>query len=475
MKILILESSTTSAKAMVYDTDFGIDRVITRPFMIKGADSSVQDAESIWRQTTAVGKEVAAETDIDIIALVGTYHSVMLCEKDMTPKTPVYQWPFRGAGSICKSLQENRPYVRDYYKSTGCMVNAIYPSFKLMWMKTQGLDISKAFIMDQGSYNNYRATGKRWITDSVMSGTGLMDIHKNRLCDGILKEIGVSENQFCEIVTYRELASLTAEAAELLGLKTGIPVIPTGPDGGLNQVGAGALSEGVMTFSVGTSGALRLSAEKPILSPNFSTWCYRSPGAWMSGAATSGCCNCVDWAKHSLFRDMEYSEIEKGLGDTSLNMPLFLPFLFGERCPGWDDERSGGFVGLNAKHDCYDLYDAVLEGTLFNLYQCYTELTQLNGKPSRIMLSGGIAHSPYWLQMCADIFGRKMGITDQQHSSMMGGAVEAFLHLGIIDNLCDYAVETKETIDPQVYKNKIYMERYAEYLAYYNQTKELRH
>lgn len=475
MKILILESSTTSAKAMVYNTDFEIERVITKPFAIQGADSSVQDAESIWRQTTAVGKEAAGGKDIDIMALVGTYHSLMLCEKDMTPKTPVYQWPFRGAGNICKSLRKSPQYVRNYYESTGCMVNAIYPSFKLMWMKTQGMDISKAFIMDQSSYNNYRAMGKRWITDSAMSGAGLMNIYENRLHTDILSEIGVREDQFCEIVTYKDVAPLSTEAADLLGLKSGIPVIPAGPDGGLNQVGAGALSEGVMTFSVGTSGALRLSTQKPVLSPDFSTWCYRSPGAWMSGAATSGCCNCVDWARHSLFSDKAYSEIEKGLGNTILHLPIFLPFLFGERCPGWDDERSGGFVELSAKHNHYDMYHAVLEGTLYNLHQCYKELTKINGQPSRIMLSGGIVHSPYWLQMCTDIFGCKMEVTDQQHGSMMGAVAEALTHLGIIDKLCDYAVETKKAIEPQMQKNKIYMERYAKYLAYYNQTKETRH
>ena len=66
--------------------------------------------------------------------------------------------------------------TQDYYNATGCMVNAIYPSFKLMWMKKQGIDISKYFVMEQGTYNNYRATGKRWVTDAMASGSGLLNI-----------------------------------------------------------------------------------------------------------------------------------------------------------------------------------------------------------------------------------------------------------------------------------------------------------
>lgn len=77
-------------------------------------------------------------------------------------------------------------------------------------------------------------------------------------------------------------------------------MIPTNSDGGLNQVGAGAVADGVMTFSVGTSGAIRLTTSKPVLSKEPSTWCYMSPKNWLSGAATNGCCNCLDWFKEQV-------------------------------------------------------------------------------------------------------------------------------------------------------------------------------
>ena len=57
---------------------------------------------------------------------------------------------------------------------------------------------------------------------------------------------------------------LTEDGAKALGIKAGTPVIPAHADGGLNQIGVGALKKGVMTFSVGTSGAIRLTAEKAV-------------------------------------------------------------------------------------------------------------------------------------------------------------------------------------------------------------------
>lgn len=127
-----------------------------------------------------------------------------------------------------------------------------------------------------------------------------------------------------------------------------------------------------------------------------STWCYLSPKAWLSGAATNGCCNCVDWARKSLFpAGTGYGEIEAGVTD-KVTTPVFLPFLFGERCPGWDDDRMGGFANVLPRHNANDLYRAVQEGVLFNLYHCYRILAEVNEPPKEIKISGGILNSLEW-------------------------------------------------------------------------------
>ncbi|QTQ14924.1 hypothetical protein HRQ91_10895 [Treponema parvum] len=62
------------------------------------------------------------------------------------------------------------------------------------------------------------------------------------------------------------------------------------------------------------------------------------------GGATSGACNCQDWFKQKFFPEgTTYKEIESRLSHTR-DTPVFLPFLFGERCPGWNEKRTGGFL-----------------------------------------------------------------------------------------------------------------------------------
>lgn len=467
MNVLVLEASTTSAKAMLYHTDDHSFDVKVRAYTGNYEDVTIHNAENVYRDMLAVGRELVAGRPVDMIALGGTWHSLMLCGQDMKLTTPVYLWSYTGAAAICKKLRQNPEYVSNFYQKTGCMVNAVYPFFKLLLLREQGYDLSQYYIMGQGTYNNYRMTGQRVITACVASGSGILNTWTGDYDDELLSELGITREQLGEIVPYDKTFPLTKEAAAELGVSEGIPVIPTNSDGGLNQVGAGAVAEGVMTFSVGTSGAIRLTTSKPVLPEQPSTWCYRSPKNWLSGAATNGCCNCVDWFKGQMgLSKMSYSQLEEGISDR-VDTPVFMPFLFGERCPGWNDEREGGFLRIRPQHKLSDLYLAVQEGVLFNLYHCYQILTEVNGCPKHIRFSGGILHSESWAQMCADIFQQRLEVNENEHCSLLGGAVLAMELLGVIDDACDYEPQVSRIIEPNAANAKLYREKYERYLACY--------
>ncbi|MBQ9593781.1 MAG: hypothetical protein IJR36_07905 [Lachnospiraceae bacterium] len=467
VNVLVLESSTSSAKAMVYSSERGVLAVRTKGYENVGADVTRHDADSIFRQTAALGREVSEGYAIQAVALSGTWHSVMLAEEDGTPASQVYLWSNTEASDLCRRLREDEDYVYRYYHRTGCMVSAIYPFFKLKMLAQQGYDLSKYRILGQGTYNQFRLTGRFEATDCMLSGSGLLNTHTLKLDEECLKELGIQASQIGRVITYEETSPLTRDGAELLGLPEGLPVVGACSDGGLNQVGAGALGEGVMTFSVGTSGAIRLSTKAPVLPDHPGTWCYYSPVGYLSGAATSGCCNCVDWAKQRLFpADFSYKDVEAGYVEKE-KAPVFLPFIYGERCPGWQDERGGGFCDIGGMHDAYDLYHSVQEGTLFNLYHCYRILTKENGRPVKIMLSGGILNSPAWSQMCADIFGEKMEVADLDQSSLLGGAVLGLHALGAIEDVRDFTCPTVRTIEPNPSKREMYDQRFERYLHWY--------
>jgi len=456
---------------MLYNTADHSCQILTRAYPLYYNDATLHDAQSVFLETAALGKELCAGKKIDAVALCGTWHNVMLCDDSFRPQTPVYHWSNTDAAELCRRLRQDDVYTQNYYQRTGCMVNVTYPAFKLKLLKEQGWHLEDFYIADQGTFNFYRLTGGKAVTDCMLSGEGFLNIREKRLDQVVLGELGISGSNFATLVEYDSSSPLSTEGAYLLGIESGIPVIPACPDGAANQIGAGALRQGIMTISVGTSGALRVATPKPILPETPSTWCYLAPKTWLSGAAIAGCCNCVDWYKDRMFGpDKTYKDIEEAFGG-AFDTPVFLPFLFGERCPGWQDERQAGFFDITPRHDLYDFYHSVLEGVLFNLYQCYTVLTEINGIPKKVKLSGGIVKSPYWTQMCSDIFGLEMEIDGTKDGSLMGAAVLGMEKLGVISDISEFSIKARQTIPPKSEMTELYRKKYERYLYYYEKMK----
>lgn len=421
MLILALEASTTSAKTMLFDTESGETSVRSRRFEVDGPDSAVRDGDAIYIQLMALGRQAASGRPVDLIVLSGTWHGLTLREPDLSAVTPVMEWPYTGAQDLCARLRSDAEFTWWFHERTGCMVNAVYPAFKLRHLAESGVDLAGRRMLDQPTLVFARLTGEVRMNASLASGTGLLNAHTVQWDAEVIDRLGLAGVELPPLCAPEESLPLTAEAAVLLGLRPGIPVLTPGPDGGLSQIGDLAVEPGDMTFSMGTSGALRFSTRHPSLSPTLSTWSYRSPLGALSGAATSGCGNCVDWARERLFgASTDYAEIEPQLSADRRDLPVFLPFLFGERSPGWQDQRRGGLVELQPQHSRVDIYQGVLEGIVFSLYHCFKELTALNGAPRRIVLSGGVLSSPFWTRLTVDVFGVPMEVSPRQHSSITG-------------------------------------------------------
>ena len=464
MKVLVLESSTSSAKSMVLDTE-------TSQVIVKGnrySQSVMHDPQAMFKELMRVGSLASEGQSIDMISLGGTWHSMMICDRQMHPISPLFDWQDTEASLLCKNLRKDFTFLDSYYHDSGCMVHAIYPFFKLMLLSQQGELTKDQNYCGQGTYAFYQLTGRWKETDCMLSGSGLLNTNTKEYLRSWLSPIGVdSQHQLGPIVRYSDTSPLSAHGARLLDLAQGIPVIPSLPDGALNQVGSDALTSGIMTISLGTSGAMRLSTSEPRLSEDKGTWCYLSPKGWLAGAATSCCANCIDWYKDSVFGPTTtYAELEHHI-DGSRDVPLFLPFLFGERCPGWNDDRKAMFLDVNSSHTALDLYQSVAEGMLYNMNQCFLQIKKMGVPIDTIKLSGGLVHSPELKQMCIDIFGVDMQEEENMQTSLYGGAVLA-------SELAHSPIR-KKMIEPKILKpnmvmHEVYMQRFQRYLYWYEKT-----
>jgi len=466
MHILVLETSTTSAKAMVFDTSGGDPVVQTQPYPRTSADATVHDVDVVVAAVARLAHRVTEGRRIGAVALIGAWHGLLLADRGMQPISPVYLWSNTEPAAICRRLRQDQVLVDWFYQATGCMVNTTYPAFMLHLLRERGANIEDAYVIDEGSYLNWVLTGELVQTQCLASGSGLLNTRSRSYDGDVLAWVGLSVDQLPTLVPSLVPFPLSARGEALLGIPEGTPVLPTIADGAANQAGSGALGPGVMTLSVGTSGAVRVATGAPRLPRTPSTWCYVSTHGWLSGAATAGGCNCVDWFRASLGGGLSYRELETE--EVSEQDPIFLPFLHGERCPGWDDGRLAEFVGLSAHTNLRRLYGSVQEGVLFNLLQCYQALVELNGTPRRIRLSGGILHSPRWTQMSADVLGVPLEVDAALHASLMGGAICALEATGLRSTAADYESTPSRIITPSPDANDRHQERYRAYLRAYH-------
>lgn len=458
--ILVLETSTTSIKALVYDVILKQSYLHTS--LYKQGTST--DTESVFAQVASVISSITFPRPIMKIVLISTWHSLLLTDRFGKPVSPIMNWDNIEAAPFVSSLREDERYVDEFYQQSGCMVHALYPYFKLLHLKHSKSLNENTLIFDLGSYIFYQLTNQRASTASIASGMGYINLQTQQYNPRISSELGVDiEAQLPSLQPLEFSAPLSSAAAKLLGLQEGIPVMPCLPDGGLNQIGSGADSHGIATLSMGTSGAIRVASDKPILSPNRSTWCYLFPKGYLAGAATSGCCNCVDWAKSTYFAPTKtYKEIEESIS-AETDVPIFLPFLFGERCPGWNDQHRASFQEITSNHTPTHLYQAVLEGTIYNLFQCYLELKSLGIPITEIKMSGGVLYSPVWKQMCCDIFGRPITEDSVAQSSLQGG-----LKLALeLMNLQPLPLQKEYILNPNTDVAPFYAHRYKQYLHWY--------
>ena len=473
MLVLALESSTSSAKAMLYDTEQGVVDVRSRSYPAEICAGGVSDTEQVHRLTLEIGAQVARGRAVAAVAVCGTWHSIAVCDGALRPLGATYSWNYMLPSDDCAAMRADKALTHELYTRTGCMPHVTYPRQSLHYLQQNGLKLSDKKLISQGAYTFYRLTGEFCESASTASGSGLLNVHTLQYDEAALGLLGLDPAQLGRLVRYTDVCPLGADAADLLGIAPGVPVVPAHPDGALNQISSCAAQVGRMTLSTGTSAAIRLTADRPVLPEEHQLWCYYGVADWMSGAATSGACNCLNWfLKYCLQNKWSFKELEDP-ADVGGDVPVFLPFLFGERCPGWRDGRRGGFCDITGAHSVRDLYRAVQAGILFNLYQCFEVLSGLAGAPSDILVSGGILNSVQWTQMLADIFGREIACMPTIDASSMGAVILALHAAGALDDIkqFDGDYKTARRVAPRAAFRDYYAEQYARYLDWYEKTK----
>jgi L-ribulokinase len=231
----------------------------------------------------------------------------------------------------------------------------------------------------------------------------------------------------------RKSGGLSPSSAELLGLKTGIPVSTAIIDAHSGVPGAGVASPSTMVMVLGTSSCHMLNSRAEELAPGIAGVVEDGilPGyfGYETGQASVG--DAFAWlvdtfklSHDSLSR--EAAALEPGAGGV-----LAIDWLNGCRTPLMDADLSGGFIGLTLSTQPEQLYRALIEATAFGV-RWIVETLQKAGVPvRRFVASGGLpGKNPLLMQIYADVLNEKIALAESDQSVALGAAILGCLAAG---------------------------------------------
>ncbi len=202
----------------------------------------------------------------------------------------------------------------------------------------------------------------------------------------------------------------------------GVPVQCGSIDTWSCVLGSGALAPGIAYAISGTSDVSGVISEAARTAPGLLTVEWGS-GLWQLGGPSQGAATRLQWALDRFCPDATVAQIlETAIARTS-QVPLFLPYLDGERTPWWDPNLRGAFLGLSASHDGGDFVRAVAEGMNYLSREILSRAEEATGtRVSHVCFSGGLAGNPSMCQLKADVLDRPVFVPANSETGLMGAA-----------------------------------------------------
>jgi len=403
--------------------------------------------------------------EIKAISISSIFPSLVVLDSNNDPITNIFTWADNRASSIVNKFKQNQEKSNELYRRTGCVIHESYSLWKLLWLNEHepNIFVQACKFVSLSEYLTYKLTGKFIVSESVASTTGLYNIFTNGWDRTILEMVGISEDKLSQPYPIYHSEKLTDKFCSKIGLKDNPLLVLGAGDGLLSHLGSGCMKKGIMSSTIGTSGALRLSSNKPMIN-NPLLWCYCfDKNCYIFGTAINAGGSSINWFNEIFVGGNNVIETLDEDVSPNLNSPFFLPFLRGERGPNYTQNMKASFIGLSSNDDQTSIYRSILEGTLFNLYSCYQLIVKEYGTPQEIRASGGYINLDAMLQMQADIFNTKISVPKVEEAAALGAALIALKSLGIISDITGFDLEIKKTFYPNREKHLVYMERYQIY------------
>lgn len=457
--LLGLDVGTTSVKAGLFDVAgrqvaaAGVEYRLSHP----APDRAEIDARTWWDAALAAVRQVLRAPGADAAAVVGIAvssqgESVVAVDATGRPLGPAIVWLDNRAVAEARELG-SRFGAELVYERTGVPdMNPTWPATKLLWWRRNDPDLFRAaarFLLAEDVIL-HRLTGRFVTEGGIQCTTLLFDIRTGGWWEAMLDAVGVGADRLPELATPGAVVgTLTAAAAEALGLPAGIPVVAGGMDQGAGAVGVGNTRQGMVSESTGGALTVQATVDRPDADPTGQTpvYVHSAPGTWLYCPVCPTGGMALTW-----FRDqLGGPEVDRAVAEgrsgydalTALAAAVpagcegltMLPHLAGAFSPEYLPSARGVFAGFTLAHTRGHFVRAVLEAVAFMLRRNLELLARAGAPATEIHSHGGGARSALWNQVKADVCGVPVVTLEGEDAAVRGDAMLAGVAVGVYPDL----------------------------------------
>nr|WP_293333245.1 FGGY-family carbohydrate kinase [Mycobacterium sp.] len=432
-----IDIGSTAIKAVAADGDGNVTARVRIPHQLRvpTPDHLEHDADEVWRRAPAAALDQLAGTDAKAVAVSAMVPSMTAVDATGRPVSP---------GLL-------------YGDSRGQVANAAEVPLPAVGEAAEFLRWTAAHAPDAAGYwpapavANYALAGAA-VIDSATAITSFPLFDGTGWNPQACADCGVTVDQMPGVESFGVAAGQVERTSAVLA---------TGAiDALCEQFVAGADRDGDVLVLCGTTLIVWITIPEVRQVPGLWTIPHTKAGKSLIGGASNAGGLFLGWVDRLLGPGSPAGDL--GAVDPG-RVPVWLPYVRGERTPFHDPDRRAALDGLDLTHDAASLRRAAYESSAFVV----RHLIELSAAPvARIVAAGGGTRDRSWMQAIADTTDRPVEVSAVAEGAALGAAFLGRMAVGLESSIADAArwASTEKVVEPRPDWVRPTLDRYRRFL-----------
>ncbi len=488
---LTVDGGTESLRARVYDLKGAClgSQAVPYDTQFSAGARAEQDPADWWTNFVKASRGAIAEANvetgqIEAICYATTCCSVVALDQNGHALRPALIWMDVRANEEAEAVPATGDAALMLNGGGAGPVSAEWMIPKALWLKrNEPENFDRAFrICEYQDYLTFHLTGE-WAAS--LDNVGLRWHYRNR--DGgwaasMVEALGIGDildKWPPRVVAPGDvIGTLTAAAADALGLSQSVKVVQGGADALIGMIGLGVARPGQLAMITGSSHLQFGVTEAPLNAAGvwgaYADIVYPDRYIVEGGQTSTG--SIINWLGR-IAGGLDFDELNAKAAELSPGCDglIVQDHFQGNRTPYTDPLSRGALVGLTLAHEKHHIFRAIMEGIGFGSRAIFDAFKDAGYEAGEMTVGGGASASDLWLQIHADTAGIPVRVPASPDAPSTGSAVLAAYGAGYfttIDEGIAAMVHPGRMIEPIPANVAQYEEVYVRYKSLYPALKD---